>query len=99
MRAIDKDGCSKEFYAEVGTNLKKDEFLVKYEQFNVILKLYNIDTLCYIEQMDKNVIDLRDRMRNLRYNNISYDILIGVLAGIIITSVEFVLISKIRNLH
>lgn len=96
MRAINNEGCSNEFYAEVGSKLKKDDFLIKCNEFGRILKLYNIDTCCYIEKMNKNVIDLRDKMCNVCYNQTSSDIFMGLVIGLVITS--GFLILKNRNL-
>lgn len=85
MRFINKDGCSSNFYAEVGSSLKKDEFICKYDEFDTILKQYNIDTFWYIEKIKKNVIDLRYSC-GAYYDEISdYKFLIGLASGLIIT--------------
>jgi hypothetical protein len=80
IRAINKDGCSSEFYAEVGSNLKKDEFICKYNEFDTILNKYNIDTFCYIEKIRKNVIKLEYFPPCNDYN-----FLTGLLYGFVIS--------------
>lgn len=94
IRFINKDGCSYNFYTEVGSSLKKDEIRSKYNEFADILKKYNIEIFYYIEMINRNVIDLRDIMS---YDNISdYNFLTGLLSGVIIIS-SVIIISYTIN--
>jgi hypothetical protein len=86
MRFINKDGCSGNFYAEVGTCLRKDEFAGKHNEYRTLLKRYNIDMFCYIKMIRENIIDLKDSC-SACYGIADYKFLTGLFLGFMISYV------------
>jgi hypothetical protein len=74
-------------------SLKKDEFARKCDEFNIILKNYNIDTFSYIEKLRKNVIKL-PYIPPCDDTILDYNFLMGLLSGLIISSGFYIIHRK-----